>query len=110
MHSNLDLSAWTVAKTGGRIAAATVALVLLSAGSHAQFQAVPNLDGNVVILDTNGTEVAVAPAEPVGIRPMDCPSGAYYVSEVPTDKTELVLTDCATSQSQYTVDMQGQTD
>lgn len=106
MRSNLDLSVWTVAKT----AAATIVLVLSSTGSYAQFRAVPNIEGDVIILDANDAEVTVAPAEPVGIRPMDCPSGAYYVSEVPTDTTELVLTDCATSQNQYTVEMQGQTD
>ena len=106
MHSNLDLSAWTV----GKIAAASIALILSSTGSYAQFRAVPNIEGEVVIVDANDAAVTVAPAEPVGIRPMDCPSGAYYVSEVPTDTTELVLTDCATSQNQYTVEMQGQTD
>jgi hypothetical protein len=80
----------------------------LSAGANAQFRAVPNLDGDVTIFDTNDAEVTVAPADPVGTRPMDCPSGAFYVSEVPTDKTELVLTDCETSQNQYTVEMQGE--
>ena len=72
----------------------------------AQFYATLDEDGDTTVFDTNGAEVPIATADPVGERPFDCPSDAYYVSEVPTDKTELVLTDCATSQNHYTVEMQ----
>jgi hypothetical protein len=91
-------------KHGWAIAAATVLLALSSATSSAQFRAVTEA-GETTILDAGGQEVSVAPADPVGTRPMDCPATAFYVSEVPNDKTELVLTDCATGLSQYTVEM-----
>jgi hypothetical protein len=89
------------------IATASIVLLLSSTAAFAQFHATPDIDGNVTVYDADGVEVEIAPAEPVGIRPMVCPSGAYYVSEVPSDKTELVLTDCTTSQHNYTVEMQG---
>lgn len=98
------------AKSGHCIAAAAVVLFLSSTGGMAQFRATPNLDGDPIILDATGQEVLIAPADPVGTRPMDCPTDAYYVAEVQSDKTELVLTDCATSQHQYTVEMQGLAD
>ena len=44
----------------------------------------------------------------MGTRPESCPSGAYYVAEVPTDSSKLVLTDCATGTEQHTVELQGQ--
>jgi hypothetical protein len=58
-------------------------------------------------VDASGTQVDIAPADPVGVRPEYCPSASYYVYEVQTDKTELVLADCLTGLHQYTVDMQG---
>jgi hypothetical protein len=88
------------------LAAAITLLVLSSAEGRAQFYATIDEEGDTTVYDTNGVEVPVATADPVGERPFDCPSEAYYVSEVPSDKTELVLTDCATSQNHYTVEMQ----
>jgi hypothetical protein len=88
------------------LAAAAAVFVLSSAQVAAQFYATLDEQGATTVYDTNGAEVPIATAEPVGTRPMDCPSEAYYVSEVPSDKTELVLTDCATNQNQYTVEMQ----
>jgi hypothetical protein len=90
---------------------ATAALFLLSSSSAslAQFHAVPNPEGETVVLDAVGLPVEIAPADPVGVRPDYCPHTAYYVSEVQTDKTELVLADCLTGEHQYTVDMQGLT-
>jgi len=87
--------------------AATVAVLILSS-THgwAQFHATLDEEGNTTVYDPNGAEVPIATADPVGTRPFDCPSESYYVSEVPSDKTELVLTDCATNQDQYTVEMQ----
>ena len=89
------------------LSAAAIALFLSSTGGMAQFHATLDTDGNTTVFDTNGQEVPIATADPVGTRPFDCPSDAYYVSEVQSDKTELVLTDCATNQDQYTVEMQG---
>ena len=85
---------------------AAALLLLSSTGAMAQFHATLDEDGNTTVYDTNGQVVPIATADPVGTRPIDCPSDAYYVSEVPSDKTELVLTDCASSQDQYTVEMQ----
>lgn len=94
------------------LAASAVAIFLFmsSTGGMAQFYATQDVDGNTTVFDPNGQEVPIATTDPVGTRPIDCPSDAYYVSEVQTDKTELVLTDCATNQNQYTVEMQGPTD
>src|SRR4051794_40454863 len=89
----------------------TAALFLLSSSSAslAQFHAVPNPEGETIVLDESGLTVEIAAADPVGVRPEYCPHTAYYVSEVQTDKTELVLADCLTGEHQYTVDMQGMT-
>ena len=64
--------------------------------------------GELKIVDSAGAEVNVAVADPVGTRPEPCPGGAYYVAEVPTDSSKLVLTDCATGTEQHTVELQGQ--
>jgi hypothetical protein len=100
----------SVAKRGHAIAAATLVVLLSSTGGMAQFRATPDIDGNMIVVDTSGQIVEVAPGDPVGTRPTDCPGDAFYVSEVQNDKTELVLTDCATNQHQYTVEMQEQAD
>ena len=82
----------------------------LSSGAMAQFYATIDEDGGTTVFDTSDQEVPIATADPVGTRPLDCPSGAYYASEAQSDKTELILTDCASGQNQYTVEMQGLTD
>jgi hypothetical protein len=92
----------------GLAAAAFVVLASSSAGL-AQFHAVPNPDGETLVLDASGLPVDIAQADPVGVKPDYCPYTSYYVYEVQTDKTELVLADCLTGLHQYTVDMQGLT-
>lgn len=103
----MNLLGTRAAHHGAPVAAAAFAIFLSTSFGLAQFRAVPDLEGNTVVLDAEGLEVAIAAADPVGTRPMDCPSEAFYVSEVQADSTELVLRDCATSQQQYTVEMQG---
>ena len=88
------------------LAAATALLVLSSTDGQAQFYAMIDEEGVTTVYYSDGAVVPIATADPVGERPLNCPSDAYYVSEVPSDKTELVLTDCASSQDQYTVEMQ----
>lgn len=94
------------------LTASAVAIFLFMSPTEgmAQFYATLDTNGDTTVFDTSGQEVPVATADPVGTRPVDCPSDSYYVSEVQSDKTELVLTDCATNQDQYTVEMQGPTD
>ena len=96
-----------IIKARARLAAAAVFLLASSSVGMAQFHAVQDEDGNTTVLDTSGQVVDIAPADPVGIRPTYCPAGSFYVFEVQTDKTELVLTDCVTSSIQFTVEMQG---
>lgn len=91
-------------------ASAAAAIIFLSAtAAVAQFRATVDADGETTVFDASGQEVPIATADPVGTRPLDCPSDAYYASEAPSDTTELVLTDCATNQNHYTVEMQGLT-
>lgn len=91
------------------LAAAAFVLLASSSASLAQFHAVPNPDGDTLVLDASGLPVEIAQADPVGVKPEYCPYTSYYVYEVQTDKTELVLADCLTGLQQYTVDMQGLT-
>ena len=87
-------------------------LLLLGAASNAvaQFYATQDADGDLTIVDEAGAEVPVATSDPVGERPDICPSDAYHIAEVPTDRSKLVLTDCATGEGQYTVEMRSSTD
>ena len=110
MNVTIDNLEKCAVKRGPAIAVAAFVLFLSSTGGFAQFLAMLNVDGDTIVFDTSGQEVPIATADPVGSRPMDCPSDAFYVSEVQSDKTELVLTDCATGLDQYTVEMQGQAD
>jgi hypothetical protein len=90
---------------GGFLAAG---VLLLPTTALAQFHAVPDTtSGETQVIDAKGLPVEIAPADPVGVRPSYCPPTAYYVYEVQTDKTELVVVDCLTSEHQYTVDMLG---
>lgn len=110
MNMMIDVRAIARAKCNLTMAAAAAFLFLSSTGGMAQFRATQDTDGDTTVFDTNDQEVPIALADPAGTRPADCPSDSYYVSEVLTDKTELVLTDCATNQDQYTVEMQGPID
>jgi hypothetical protein len=98
---------WAGSNIVGKLAGAAAIVLLSSTASMAQFHATLNDSGETVVLDESGVEVDIAPADPVGVRPSYCPAGSYYASEVPTDKTELVLADCVTSSLQFTVEMQG---
>ena len=89
------------------LSGAALFLLSLSSVSLAQFHAIPNPDGETLVVDAAGLPVEIAKADPIGVRPDYCPYTSYYVYEVQTDKTELVLADCLTGQHQYTVDMQG---
>jgi hypothetical protein len=89
------------------LAAAALFLLSSSSTSLAQFHAIPNPDGETIVVDADGLQVDIAPADPVGVKPDYCPYTSYYVYEVQSDKTELVLADCLTGLHQYTVDMQG---
>jgi hypothetical protein len=90
-----------------KLTAAAVFLSAFCSAGMAQFHAVPNPDGDTIVVDEDGLPVDVASADPVGVRPDYCPGMSYYVYEVQSDKTELVLADCATGTHLYTVDMQG---
>ena len=72
-----------------------------------QFFATQDLDGDISIVDESGAEVPIAESDPVGERPIFCPFGSYYVTELPTDRAKLVLTDCATGLGQYDVELRG---
>ena len=88
-----------------RFAAAAALLLLSSTAGFAQFQATQDDNGDTVVLDTGGQLVDIAPADPVGVRPTYCPAGSFYVFEIQSDKSELVLADCVSSSEQYTVEM-----
>ena len=80
-------------------------LILTGSGAAAQFYATQDADGELTIVNEAGAEVPVATSDPVGQRPEICPSDAYHVAEAPTDSSKLILTDCATGEGQYTVEM-----
>ncbi len=86
------------------IAAACLAVIPAS-NAAAQFLATQESTGDIAVVDESGTAVEVVTADPVGTRPDVCPSGAYHVAELPTDISQLVLTDCATGED-YNVEMQ----
>jgi len=99
-----------IATARTRVLGLAFALFMCSTpGAMAQFYATHDENGDTVVLDQNQLPVQIAQAEPVGERPSYCPAGSFYVSEVLTDKTELVLTDCIVSTIQYTVQMAPQT-
>jgi hypothetical protein len=60
-------------------ALSAVAIFLsLSSGAMAQFYATIDEEGDTTVFDTNDQVVPIATADPVGTRPLDCPSDAYY--------------------------------
>jgi hypothetical protein len=86
--------------------AGAVLFVSVSSSAHAQFFATRSYGGEMLVTDAAGTPVDVVASDPVGERPPLCPDESYYVAELPTDISELVLTDCATDEGRYTVEMQ----
>lgn len=87
------------------LGAAALVFALSTTAAMAQFYATHDDNGDTVVIDQNGLPVQIAQADPVGERPSYCPAASFYVSEVLTDKTELVLTDCIVSSQQFTVQM-----
>ena|SRR4051812_39399410 len=87
------------------LCAAALVFALSTTAAMAQFYATHDDNGDTVVVDQNALPVQIAQADPVGERPSYCPAGSFYVSEVLTDKTELVLTDCIVSSLQFTVQM-----
>ena len=85
--------------------ACLAACVFPGSAAKAQFFATPEASGELSVVDEGGAPVNVVTADPVGTRPDNCPTGAYHVAELPTDTSQLVLTDCATGQGQYAVEM-----
>jgi hypothetical protein len=83
-----------------------LALPALTAPVSAQaFFATPQGDGSVVVTDNGGAEVSIVNGDPVGTRPGDCPAHSYYFNDLDTDKAKLVLTDCATGDGTYEVEI-----
>jgi len=92
------------------LGAAALVFALSTTAAMAQFYATHDDNGDTVVVDQYDLPVQIAQADPVGERPPYCPAGSFYVSEVLTDKTELVLTDCIVSSLQFTVQMAPQSD
>ena len=75
-------------------------------GARAEFFATQDLTGEILVVNDDGTPVAVVVGDPVGTRAAICPDDAYYIVALPTDLSQLVLTDCATETQQHSVEMQ----
>lgn len=85
-------------------AGACAGVLIAASSASAQFYATQAPTGDIAVVDANGASVEVVTGDPVGERPSLCPSGAYHVVELPTDTSQLVLTDCASGQEQYSVE------
>lgn len=92
-------------RAGGAVLAAGVFIALSSSGAAAQFFATQTAGGDLEIVDAAGVEIEVVASDPVGERPSLCPASAYHVAEVPDDASQLVLSDCATGEGQFTVEI-----
>jgi hypothetical protein len=89
------------------VLAAMAAFYTLASGhAHAEFYATQDLTGEILVTDENGAPVPVVTGDPVGTRADICPDGAYYVAALPTDMSQLVLTDCATDTEHHSVEPQ----
>ena len=84
--------------------AGLVGSLIAASSASAQFYAAQLPTGDIAVVDATGADVEVVTGDPVGERPAVCPSGAYHVAELPTDTSQLVLTDCASGQEQYSVE------
>jgi hypothetical protein len=76
------------------------------AAARAEFYATQDAAGEILVVDESGNPVPVVIGDPVGTRATVCPSDAYYIVALPTDMSQLVLTDCATETEQHSVEMQ----
>ena len=77
----------------------------IAAGAE-EYSATQDGAGEIAVLDEAGAPVLVVVGEPVGTRAEVCPSDAYYIAALPTDMSQLVLTDCATDSEHHSVEMQ----
>lgn len=103
-HSALTLQR----PTGMALLAALTTLILFASIARAEeFYGQQEGDGEVRVVDSNGAEVPIVNGDPLGTRPDSCPIGSYYFNELPTDKAQIVLTDCATGNGSYPVQLVG---
>jgi hypothetical protein len=93
---------------GSALLAGLIALPTLSIAASAQQFFVQQLaDGTIRMVDGGGADVTIVDGDPIGTRPDPCPSDAYYLNHLASDKAQLVLTDCATGRGTYTVGVNG---
>ena len=102
----IQLSNASFVRKGCLIALLVAAAAPGSALAQQQFYAKPSVTGDVAVVDEAGEPVAIVTSE-VGVRPAECPGNHFYVAQLPSDASQLVLTDCATDQGQYKVEMTG---
>ena len=100
------------AKGWGRaLASASAGAVLsvypIASASAAEFYAKQAPSGEIVVVDQTGATVPFLVGDPVGEKPDLCPADTYYVAEEPEDISQLILTDCATSETRHTVEIMG---
>ena len=84
------------------LAALSILLFLASQAPATEFFGEQEADG-VRVVDGSGADVNVLTGNPFGSRPDFCPWGSYYFNELESDKAQLVLTDCATDDGTYPV-------
>jgi hypothetical protein len=76
------------------------------AANSAEYYATQDATGEILVVDEGGAPVPVVVGDPVGTRAAICPNDAMYIAALPTDTSQLVLTDCATETEQHSVEMQ----
>jgi hypothetical protein len=93
------------------LASASAAIVLslfaTASATAEQFFAKQAPSGEIVVVDETGAPVPFLVGDPVGEKPDLCPADTFYVAEEPEDISQLILTDCATSQARHTVEIMG---
>jgi hypothetical protein len=86
-------------------------LILLASFARAEdFFGQQESGGGIRVVDSGGVEVPVVMGDPVGTRPDSCPTGSYYFTELASDKAQIVLSDCATGNGSYPVQLLGSSD
>jgi len=84
------------------LAALTLFILLASHATALEFFA--EADGNSLrVTDNNGAAVTVLTGDPIGSRPNICLPGQFYFNELDSDKAQVVLTDCATNNGNYPI-------
>ena len=87
------------------LAALTIFILLASHAFALEFFGEQEPDGDLRIIDGAGAEVTVLSGNPLGTRPDICLPGSYYFNELESDKSQMVLTDCATDNGSYPVQL-----